>query len=87
MNCLQAASSMTNKNPDIFNEDALNLIIEILENYKNYNEEIIYVTLQWLGKACIMHEINRQKIMNTNILEYLKPLLFIKSNKVIKNRM
>lgn len=65
---------MTNKNPDIFNGKSLEVIIKVLDTQENAH--IICDILKWIQKACLLHEMNRQTIVNEDILlKHLKPLL------------
>ncbi|XP_017472416.1 PREDICTED: armadillo repeat-containing protein 6 homolog [Rhagoletis zephyria] len=70
--CLKAANSFTNKQPDIFDAEALAIILKLLAIE---NEDITILTLQWLQKASIMHEINRQNIANAGVIKKLKPFV------------
>lgn len=78
------AHALTNKNPDIFDGKSLECIIKILDTAKN--SHIICDTLKWIHKACLLHELNRQKILNEEILvTHLKPLLQSNDTDVVKN--
>ncbi|CAD7013889.1 armadillo repeat-containing protein 6 homolog [Ceratitis capitata] len=70
--CLKAANSFTNKQPDIFDAEALAVILKLLPIE---NENIVILALQWLQKASIMHEINRQHIVNAGVVKKLKPFV------------
>lgn len=70
---LAATNSLINKQPDIFNPETLIIAFRILERKLSNNVDILVFSL--LSKACIMHEINRQNIINANIIKYLKPHL------------
>ncbi|XP_034651857.1 armadillo repeat-containing protein 6 homolog [Drosophila subobscura] len=77
--CLRAVNSLTNKQPDLFDAEAMAVVLKLLALRQENRLEITLLTLQWLQKACIMHEVNRQNIMNTPALKLLKPLL-VKDN-------
>lgn len=79
---LQAANSLTHKQPDLFDAEALSVVLKLLE-LKN-QLDITCLTLQWLQKACIMHEMNRQNIMSSNVVKLLKPLLGKDNPRVIR---
>lgn len=50
------------------------------------NEHIICDTLKWIQKACLLHEMNRQLIVNEEILvKHLKPLLSNEQPSIVKN--
>lgn len=79
---LQAANSLTHKQPDLFDAEALSVVLKLLE-LKN-QLDITCLTLQWLQKASIMHEMNRQNIMSSNVVKLLKPLLGKDNPRVIR---
>uniref|UniRef100_A0A1B0AGX4 Armadillo repeat-containing protein 6 homolog n=1 Tax=Glossina pallidipes TaxID=7398 RepID=A0A1B0AGX4_GLOPL len=79
---LKCLNSLTNKQPDIFNANALALAKCLLDT--NANESIICLCLQWLQKACVMHEINRQNIMNANIVQQLKRFVSKENGKILR---
>lgn len=81
--CVCAAISLTNKQPDLFDAEALAMVMKLLST--NPKDELLRLTLQWLGKACIMHEINRQNIMNADIVKLLKPLVLATNPNVMKD--
>lgn len=70
---LQTAITITNKQPDIFNDKCLSICIRLINTQQE--SKIHCAALKFIEKACYMHEINRQNIMNADILSFLKPLL------------
>lgn len=93
---------MTNKNPDIFDDKSMAVVLKlvrislklsvffiilcfrILDTQKN--AYIVCDVLKWIQKACMLHEMNRQLIVNEDILvRHLKPLLSRDEVAVIKN--
>lgn len=83
--CLQAANSLTNKQPDIFDAEALSVILKLLQE-SDLPENLLCLSLQWLQKACIMHEMNRQNIMSSNLISHLKMYVNKKaSDKLMKD--
>lgn len=70
---LIAWNELIHKQPDIFNDKSLFVIVEILS--KNHGDEFILLSLQHLKHATFLHETNRQNIMNVGIVSRLKPLL------------
>lgn len=80
---LIASNELINKQPDIFNEKSLFLIIQVL-NAKNLGDEFILLALQHLKHAALLHELNRQNIMNAGVLESLKPLIKTNNTEVSK---
>ena len=81
---LKCEVAITTKHPDIFNADSLVVNIKLIEEYAS-NSEVTCLCLQWLSKACIMHETNRQNIMNANIISYVKPFVTSDNPEVIRN--
>lgn len=80
---LRTIISLINKQPDIFNPDTLIVAIKVLESHPDSDGPTCLV-LRMLAKACVMHEINRQNIVNANIIKYLKPLVHRESPEVGK---
>lgn len=78
---LIASNELINKQPDIFNDKSLYLIIQIL-NAKNLGDEFILLALQHLKHAGLLHEINRQNIMNADILKSSTSLLKTNNTEV-----
>lgn len=56
------------------------LVIQILT--KSLGNEFILLSLQHLKHASVLHETNRQNIMNAGIITSLKPLLKLNDNEV-----
>ncbi|KAL7737274.1 hypothetical protein ACLKA6_012897 [Drosophila palustris] len=80
---LQAANSLTQKQPDLFDAEALSIVLKLLELKDQV--DVTCLTLQWLQKACVMHETNRQNIMSTNALKLMKPLLLKDCPRVVRD--
>jgi armadillo repeat-containing protein 6 len=60
------------------------LCFRLLDTQKNAH--IVCDTMKWIQKACLLHENNRQLIMNEDILvKHLKPLLNSDDTSIIKN--
>lgn len=64
---------MINKQPDIFDDRNLANVIQIVTN--SSDNELICGALGILKYAALLHEINRQNIINTDIVKCLKPLI------------
>lgn len=77
---LKAFNSLVNKQPDVFDAETLVIVIKILESQTD--NPVRCSVLRLLAKACVMHEINRQNIVNADIVKYLKPLLSDESSEV-----
>lgn len=79
---ISAQNALINKQPDIFEPDTLVLAIEIFQSQRD--PTILRLALSVLARACIMHEINRQNIMNSKTYVYLKPLVTHEDPEVIR---
>ncbi|XP_063701828.1 armadillo repeat-containing protein 6 homolog [Culicoides brevitarsis] len=78
-----AANSITHKNPDVFDKACLDTIIKCLDTQKD--KQVICDTLKWIQKSCIMHEMNRQAVVEADILmTHLKPLLANEDEALVK---
>lgn len=77
---MKAFNSVINKQPDVFDPETLLIVMKILENQTDV--PVRCSALRLLAKACVMHEINRQNIVNADIIKYLKPLLADESSEV-----
>lgn len=82
---LKTLNSLYNKQPDIFNATSLSLVKRLLDNYVD-NEQVTCLTLQWLQKCCVMHEMNRQNI-NSNIIQHLKPFVCKDKSKTLREAL
>lgn len=71
---LSTLSALINKQPDIFNPETLVMLMKCLETHGT-NAALVCTALQVASRACIMHEINRQNIMNADIMRFLRPLI------------
>ncbi|ALC42583.1 CG5721 [Drosophila busckii] len=80
--CLTAANSLTHKQPDLFDAEALSMVLKLLALQDQL--DITCLTLQWLQKACVMHEMNRQHIMSSGVLPLMKPLLRKDSARLVR---
>lgn len=74
-------NAIINNQPDIFNDESLHIVLQILS--KKPSDDLILLVLQHLKNATLMHELNRQNILNANILDHLKPLLKYENPNVI----
>ncbi|GAB0099685.1 Armadillo repeat-containing protein 6 homolog [Sergentomyia squamirostris] len=73
---------LSEKQPDIFTHESLQLVIRVL--ITETNEGIIRECLKWLQRVTIMHEMNRQMIMDEDTIIHLKPLLGSRTPIVIR---
>lgn len=79
---MAAANALLKQQPDIFNAETLMVAIKILDTQTDV--QLKCDVLQLIIKACIMHETNRQNIMNVGIMTHLQPLLSYDQDFVIK---
>lgn len=70
---LETITSLMSGYPDLLDDEGIALQIEILE--KHYDTATLQCLLRWIRECCIKHEVNRQKIFDTNIFEKLKKIL------------
>ncbi|XP_012528003.1 armadillo repeat-containing protein 6 homolog [Monomorium pharaonis] len=70
---LETITSLMSGYPDLLDDEGIALQIEILE--KHYDTATLQCLLCWIRECCIKHELNRQKIFETNIFEKLKKIL------------
>lgn len=78
-----AANAITNKQPDVFDKTCLDTIFQCLDTQKD--KQVICDILRWIQKSCIMHEMNRQAIVNANLLmSHLKPFLANDDEALVK---
>lgn len=73
-------NELISKQPDIFNDRSMILIHQMIGDQPS--DEIISLALQHLKSACVLHEFNRQNIINANTLDIVKPLLKNSTNEV-----
>ncbi|XP_073813880.1 armadillo repeat-containing protein 6 homolog [Musca autumnalis] len=81
---LKTLNSLYHIQPDIFDATALTYVKALLDLFAT-KESVICLTLQWLQKCCLMHEINRQNIMKADIVKYLKPYVSKESGKILRD--
>ncbi|XP_029679470.1 armadillo repeat-containing protein 6 homolog isoform X1 [Formica exsecta] len=70
---LETIASLMSGYPDLLDDDGIALQAEILE--RHYDTATLQCLLHWIRECCIKHELNRQKIFDTNIFEKLKKIL------------
>ncbi|XP_072751306.1 armadillo repeat-containing protein 6 homolog [Anoplolepis gracilipes] len=70
---LETIASLMTGYPDLLDDDGIALQTEILE--RHHDTAILQCLLHWIRECCIKHELNRQKIFDTNIFEKLKKIL------------
>lgn len=78
-----AANAITHKQPDVFDKHCLDTIVQLLDTQKD--RQVLCDILKWIQKSCVMHEMNRQAIVNADILlTHLKPLLANEDEALVK---
>ncbi|XP_075166904.1 armadillo repeat-containing protein 6 homolog [Haematobia irritans] len=81
---LKALNSLYHTQPDIFDAAALTYTKALLDLYAE-KEKVVSLTLQWLQKCCVMHEINRQNIIKASITQHLKPYVSKENSKILRD--
>lgn len=80
---LAALSALINKQPDIFAAETLVVLMRCLETRAD-RPAVVCLVLHVVSRACVMHEINRQNIMNADIMRFLRPLVDSDSADVVR---
>ncbi|XP_065368304.1 armadillo repeat-containing protein 6 homolog [Calliphora vicina] len=83
---LKTLNSLYNTQPDIFDANSLSLAKRLLDSYVD-NDQVACLTLQWLQKCCVMHEMNRQNIIQANIKQHLKPFVCKEKPNVLREAL
>lgn len=71
--CLNTLISLMTKHPDLLDDRGVQMILKLLDNQKD--SEVLKLVLKWTKECCTLHEMNRQKIFDADILGHLKLLL------------
>lgn len=81
---IAAANAIINKQPDVFDIASLSVILELLKGATD--QQTVCELLKWLQKACLLHEMNRQTIMQETLtVTTLKGLLTRIEPEIIRN--
>lgn len=80
---LAALNALINKQPDIFDPDTLVVLMKCLET-RTAHKPLVCLALSVASRACVMHEINRQNIMNADIMRFLRPLVASDCAEVVR---
>lgn len=80
---LAALCALINNQPDIFDAPTLVVLMRCLER-RTSSRPVVLLALQAISRACLMHEINRQNIMNADIMRFLRPLVGSDSADVVR---
>ncbi|XP_058121443.1 armadillo repeat-containing protein 6 homolog [Anopheles ziemanni] len=81
---VNAANAIINKQPDVFNINSLAVALKHLKSASD--SKVICAVLRWLQKACILHEMNRQMIMEDNLtIPTVKAFLARPEPEVVRN--
>lgn len=80
-----AANSIINKQPDVFDAKSLAVVLRLLHSERE-NPSVTCDLLRWLQKACILHEMNRQAIMDEGgAVKQFKVLIEHSDPEVVKH--
>ncbi|XP_026467253.1 armadillo repeat-containing protein 6 homolog [Ctenocephalides felis] len=71
--CIEALISLMDGQPDLLDDQGVAYMIEYLTEPKE--SPLKSLILQWVYICCLKHEMNRQKIFNSDILQCLKSML------------
>ncbi|KAL3288302.1 hypothetical protein HHI36_002750 [Cryptolaemus montrouzieri] len=74
--------ALMTKQPDLLDDRGVEVIVEFLNIEQDL--EILKLCLKWAKECCIMHEMNRQKLYDANILSKLKVLLEDSNSDVLR---
>ncbi|XP_039434242.1 armadillo repeat-containing protein 6 homolog [Culex pipiens pallens] len=79
-----AANAIINKQPDVFSSKSLEVAIRLLQS-ESGDDAVTCDLLRWLQKACILHEMNRQTIMDDGrVVKQFKRLIENNDSEVVK---
>uniref|UniRef100_A0A8D8HL46 Armadillo repeat-containing protein 6 homolog n=1 Tax=Culex pipiens TaxID=7175 RepID=A0A8D8HL46_CULPI len=79
-----AANAIINKQPDVFSSKSLEVALRLLQS-ESGDDAVTCDLLRWLQKACILHEMNRQTIMDDGrVVKQFKRLIENSDSEVVK---
>ncbi|KAL1392845.1 hypothetical protein pipiens_000360, partial [Culex pipiens pipiens] len=80
-----AANAIINKQPDVFSSKSLEVALRLLQS-ESGDDAVTCDLLRWLQKACILHEMNRQTIMDDGrVVKQFKRLIENSDSEVVKH--
>ncbi|XP_038121266.1 armadillo repeat-containing protein 6 homolog [Culex quinquefasciatus] len=80
-----AANAIINKQPDVFSSKSLEVALRLLQS-ESGDDAVTCDLLRWLQKACILHEMNRQTIMDDGrVVKQFKRLIENNDSEVVKH--
>ncbi|XP_059616300.1 armadillo repeat-containing protein 6 homolog [Phlebotomus argentipes] len=79
---LENLGILSEKQPDIFTHDCLHAAIRLLQT--ETDESCVRECLRWLQKVCILHEMNRQMIIEEGAVKTLKNFLATRSPVLVR---
>ncbi|VEN37187.1 unnamed protein product [Callosobruchus maculatus] len=71
--CLRSLIALMSKQPDLLDERGVQVIHTYLKKEIDY--DVKRLTLKWTRECCVLHEMNRQLIFNSKIIDNIKELL------------
>ncbi|XP_053687584.1 armadillo repeat-containing protein 6 homolog [Sabethes cyaneus] len=81
---VQTANAIIHKQPDVFNPKSLQIVSRLLKTETDI--VVVCELLRWLQKACVLHEMNRQMIMDDQgCLKQFKILVDSDAAEIVKN--
>jgi hypothetical protein len=79
---LRAMISLMTKQPDLLDAKGIQIIVANLE--KTSDPDIQKLILKWCKECCLMHEMNRQHLIDSNIVDKLSALLQEGNSYILK---
>ncbi|XP_011642893.1 armadillo repeat-containing protein 6 homolog [Pogonomyrmex barbatus] len=70
---LETLTSLMSGYPDLLDDEGIALQTQLLE--RHCDTVTLQCLLRWIRECCIKHELNRQRIFETNVFEKLKKIL------------
>uniref|UniRef100_A0A6B2EJQ8 Armadillo repeat-containing protein 6 n=1 Tax=Phlebotomus kandelakii TaxID=1109342 RepID=A0A6B2EJQ8_9DIPT len=80
---LENLTILSEKQPDIFSHECLDVALRLLQS--ETGESVNRECLKWLQKVCVLHEMNRQMIIEGDAVKHLKVLLTARSPGTIRD--
>ncbi|KAK9872349.1 hypothetical protein WA026_017808 [Henosepilachna vigintioctopunctata] len=83
MACLKTLLALMTKQPDLLDDKGVEVVLCYLDDKQD--SELIKLNLKLAKECCILHEMNRQKLYDANILSKLKVLLEKASSDILQS--
>ncbi|KAJ8978531.1 hypothetical protein NQ317_000903 [Molorchus minor] len=83
--CFRTLICLMRKQPDLLDARGIRMIISFLR--PDVDSDLTKLALKWTKECCILHEMNRQKIFNANIVVHLKQIFLERTIDVVKEAL